>query len=452
MEQEIRFCTSADGTRIAYATYSESAARALVLVPSFEGAQESAWIDSPTLPLYEGLASARRLVTFDRRGVGGSQRDVDDLAIPAQVADFTAVIDQLGLESFDLMGAGNAGALAAACAVEHPERVGRLVLWHPVMRTSDSLLQGFQDMAQAIRANWSLARRSMAAVGFPNGPTDVQRWYSNMLRDSLTPEVAARHLEVTAEFDGRAILRNVQAPTLALAMSGSHRLEVASVRAVASLIPDARLVTLEGDWSTVHADPSQLLATIWSFLDEADAESEAVESQPVPGGLVTILFTDMESSTAITQSLGDAKAQELVRAHNTMVREALAANSGSEIKHTGDGIMASFATASSALACAVAIQSAVAARAEEQPEIPLGLRIGLNAGEPVAEERDLFGASVQLARRVCDHATPGQIVISDVVRQLAMGKDFLFSDVGEVALKGFEEPVRLHEVRWREDG
>ena len=158
----------------------------------------------------------------------------------------------------------------------------------------------------------------------------------------------------------------------------------------------------------------------------------------------------MESSTALTQSLGDAKAQELVRAHNTIVREALSAHDGTEIKHTGDGIMASFGGASSALGCAVAIQRAVAARAAEQPDIPLGLRVGLNAGEPVVEEQDLFGASVQLARRICDHAEPGQVLASNVVRELAMGKGFLFSDIGEVVPKGFDEAVRLYEVRWRE--
>ncbi len=166
--------------------------------------------------------------------------------------------------------------------------------------------------------------------------------------------------------------------------------------------------------------------------------------------MYTILFTDMESSTALTQSLGDAKAQELVRAHNTIVREALSAHAGTEIKHTGDGIMASFAGASSALGCAVAIQRAVAARAAEQPDIPLGLRVGVNAGEPVVEEQDLFGASVQLAKRICDHAEPGQILASNVVRELAMGKGFLFGDIGEVVPKGFEEPVRLYEVRWHE--
>jgi adenylate cyclase len=99
----------------------------------------------------------------------------------------------------------------------------------------------------------------------------------------------------------------------------------------------------------------------------------------------------------------------------------------------------------------VAIQQAVASPVEEQPETPLGVRIGLNGGEPVAEEDDLFGASVQLARRVCDQAEPGQIVVSDVVRQLATGKGFLFFDLGDVVPKGFEEPVRLYEVRWPDE-
>ena len=138
--------------------------------------------------------------------------------------------------------------------------------------------------------------------------------------------------------------------------------------------------------------------------------------------------------------------------HNTIVRDALNAHGGSEIKHTGDGIMASAPTASGALECAVAIQRAVAdwdSRAHSHA--PLQVHIGLNAGEPVAEEQDLFGTSVQLARRICDHAEAGQILASNVVRELAAGKGFLFADRGDVALRGFEDPVRLYEVRWREE-
>ena len=158
--------------------------------------------------------------------------------------------------------------------------------------------------------------------------------------------------------------------------------------------------------------------------------------------LVTILFTDMEGSTTLTQRLGDAKAQEVLRTHNRIVRDALKAHSGSEIKHTGDGIMASFASASRALECAIAIQRTLAQH-NVTAEEPIRVRIGLNAGEPVAEEKDLFGTAVQLAARICAHAEPGEILAPIVVRELAAGKGFLFSDRGDVVLRGFEDPVRL---------
>jgi adenylate cyclase len=209
------------------------------------------------------------------------------------------------------------------------------------------------------------------------------------------------------------------------------------------------------------------MEAVASAIDEFLSEGSAAEpsAATVPSGLVTILFTDLTSSTALTQRLGDAKAQELVRAHNAIVREALRAHDGTEIKHTGDGIMASFPTASGALECAVAVQRAVQgadpspsplrqaqgrlspARGGER----LAIHIGLNAGEPVAEEKDLFGTAVQLARRICDQAEGGEILASDVVRQLAAGKGFLFADRGEQALRGFEDPVRLWELRWREE-
>jgi adenylate cyclase len=186
-------------------------------------------------------------------------------------------------------------------------------------------------------------------------------------------------------------------------------------------------------------------------LGTARSSVEAAgQAATAPAGPVSILFTDITDSTALTQRLGDAKAQELVRAHNAIVREALRAHGGSEIKHTGDGIMASFSSSSSALECAIAIQRAVADRADDLGA-PLGVHIGLNAGEPVAEENDLYGTSVQLARRICDQAGGGEVLVSDVVRQLVAGKGFLFADRGDVALRGFEDPVRLYELRWRDD-
>jgi adenylate cyclase len=220
-------------------------------------------------------------------------------------------------------------------------------------------------------------------------------------------------------------------------------LEVAT--SLAAAISGAQLLILEGAAAVPFAgDTEAVAAAIDDFLGEG---GPGIRENATPSGLVTILFTDLVSSTAIAQRLGDAAMQEVRRAHNTIVRAALGGHGGAEIKHTGDGIMASFPTASAALGCAVAIQRAVAARADPN----LQVHIGLNAGEPIAEERDLFGTSVDLARRICDHAEAGQILASNVVRDLSAGKGFLFADIGEVVPKGFEEPVRLFEVRWREE-
>jgi TolB-like protein/Flp pilus assembly protein TadD len=171
----------------------------------------------------------------------------------------------------------------------------------------------------------------------------------------------------------------------------------------------------------------------------------------MPGtSTVTILFTDVVGSTALTQRLGDAKAQEvLIGTHNIIVRETLKLHSGLEIKHTGDGIMASFSSATSALKCAIAMQEAFALHNETSEE-RIGVRIGLNAGEPITEEEDLFGTAVQLAARICDQAEPGQILVSNVTRELTAGKGFVFADRRETDLKGFQDPVAIYSVVWRQ--
>jgi class 3 adenylate cyclase len=161
-----------------------------------------------------------------------------------------------------------------------------------------------------------------------------------------------------------------------------------------------------------------------------------------------ILFTDLEGSTAMVQRLGDDGAMALLRIHDSIIRGALRRHAGLEVKHTGDGIMASFGSVQSALACAVAIQQGFAAHNASHPESPLRVRVGMSAGEPVAERDDLFGAAVQLAARLCDYASPGVIVVSSVVRDLAIGKGFAFGPAGEATLKGFPLPVSLCELNW----
>jgi class 3 adenylate cyclase len=164
--------------------------------------------------------------------------------------------------------------------------------------------------------------------------------------------------------------------------------------------------------------------------------------------IITILFTDMVGSTDLTQSRGDAAAQDLIRRHNGIVRGALADWSGKEIKHTGDGIMASFASSTNAVEAAVAIQKAIAVHNRKREDLQLHLRIGINAGEPIEEEDDLFGSTVQLAARVCAQSGTNQIYCTNVVRELTAAKAQVFASRGDHQLKGFKDPVQLFEVLW----
>lgn len=163
-------------------------------------------------------------------------------------------------------------------------------------------------------------------------------------------------------------------------------------------------------------------------------------------GIRTVLFTDIVGSTALTQRLGDEAAMLLIEVHDTIVRGSVHAENGREIKHTGDGIMASFASAAAAVRCAIRIQRALAEHGEMNPEMPVMVRIGAAAGEPVESNRDLFGSTVQLAARLCAQAEAGQTIVSNVVAELCIGKTLAFRDLGEVSLKGFDRPVRVHSV------
>ena len=167
-------------------------------------------------------------------------------------------------------------------------------------------------------------------------------------------------------------------------------------------------------------------------------------------GIRTVLFTDIVDSTTLTQSLGDDAALAMLGVHDTIVRDALSALGGREIKHTGDGIMASFVSAAGAVRCAIQIQRELNKDAQANPERPLKVRVGAAAGEPVEDHNDLFGCTVQLAARLCGHAAPEQILVSNAIAELCIGKGLRFEDLGEVALKGFGYPVRAHAAAWKQ--
>lgn len=163
-------------------------------------------------------------------------------------------------------------------------------------------------------------------------------------------------------------------------------------------------------------------------------------------GTRTVLFTDIVGSTDMTQRLGDEEAMAIIDVHDNVVRMALKTMSGREVKHTGDGIMASFTSAHSAVRCGIQVQQELTAHAARAPERALQVRIGMAAGEPLERNNDLYGSTVQLAARLCAHAQPAQILVSNAVAELCIGKALPMTDVGRLTLKGFDQPVQAHAV------
>jgi class 3 adenylate cyclase len=192
------------------------------------------------------------------------------------------------------------------------------------------------------------------------------------------------------------------------------------------------------------------------FLGSVETNSAGAVILPGGGadardpGIRTILFTDIVNSTTLTQSLGDEAGLAMLGIHDAIVRDALSALGGREVKHTGDGIMASFISAAGAVRCAIQIQRELDKHAKASPDRPLSVRVGAAAGEPVEQNNDLFGSTVQLASRLCAHAHPQQILVSNAIAELCLGKGLLFEDLGEVSLKGFGYPVRAHAAAWKQ--
>jgi class 3 adenylate cyclase len=457
MEQQIRFCTTSDGVRIAYATVGQGPPLVRVL-GWFTHLEFERRMPDWERSMFGGLLAGNHLwVRYDGRGMGLSDRDVLDFSLDAKVKDLEAVVNALQLQRCAILGISEGGPTAIAYAVRHPDTVSHLILYGSfggsIFPDTEKGRQGAETMLNLARQGWGsdipAHRQFFTGMFMPDADGDTIRWFNEQQRVSASAENVGKLLAALLRFDVTGLLPQINTPTLVI-----HRRNEAAVpfdrgRELASLIPGARFLPLEGRNHVILPDEPESEAfreAIEEFLAEDEVRAEA-PTEPVASGLVTIMFTDMEGSTSLTQRLGDARAQDVLRTHNTIVRDALKAHSGSETKHTGDGIMASFTSASKALDAAVAIQRTFTDH-NESAETPIRVRIGLNAGEPVAEDEDLFGTAVQLAARICAHAEPSQILASNVVRELAAGKGVMFSDRGEVTLRGFEEPVRLYEVRW----
>ncbi len=453
MEPHLRYATTADGVSIAYCEAGAGTPFVAAHVPPFSNIE----VEFREWEWYRIMASRRRLIRFDTRGSGCSQRDAADYRVDAMALDIAAVVDALGLDRFVLYGEQHGAPVAIAYAARNPERVSHLVLHdgaasgeeyfaHPRWQSLLSLLE---------RGDWELFTDTWALGQMGWDLAGVAREMGAFARTCTTIEEARRFYVAAQQYDVTPLLPRLRVPTLILQARGVAAPTLDMARRLAATIPGAQLRILESvtHWSN-EMEP-QLLAAFDEFIGDGGTATAArvlphAERVTDARALVTVLFTDVESHTEIMTRLGDAKGRAVLREHDRIMRELFKAHGGSEIKATGDGFMTSFGSATRALECAIALQRAFQRHDAAHPAEPIRVRIGLNAGEPIAEGGDLFGAAVTLAARIMSKAAGAEIFVSNVVRELCAGKEFMFADRGEHELRGFEDPVRLHEVRWRE--
>ncbi|MEO8458483.1 MAG: adenylate/guanylate cyclase domain-containing protein [Chloroflexota bacterium] len=446
-ERQIRYCTTEDGVSIAYCVEGDGPITILAL-PVFYESFSLDYLMPAYQQFYRELGKGRRIVRFDWRGTGLSADVPYGTQILNPRADLEAVTRSVSGESV-IWASTIAGVPALDFCIAFNERVSKLILYGTFMTVTDAMPDSALEALRSLaKANYQIAIQTLADLNgrreYPDEASQLADWYVQ----SVTPDVYLKLIDPdqTNRADlstvGQRVSR-VVTPTLVLHRIADSGVSFSAGQKLAASIPNARFVPLEGKGHLFClGDYSKILSAVDEFL--GDRERTAVRSAPEASAFRAVLFTDLVGHTEMMSRLGDEKGRDVLREHERITREVLKANGGTEVKTMGDGFMASFGSVTRGVECAIALQRAFADREGE----PLSVRVGLNAGEPIEEDGDLFGATVILASRIAAKADGGEILVADTVRGLCSGKGFLFADRGDFVAKGFEEPVRISEVRW----
>jgi class 3 adenylate cyclase/pimeloyl-ACP methyl ester carboxylesterase len=453
MPHSVQYVMTDDGVGIAYWIMGEGVP--LVVPPILPTSHlEMEWQIPSRRAVYESLARRTRVVHYDCRGMGMSQRDAIDFTVEAAQRDLGSLVERLGFDKFALLRLPSSGDVAFAYAANNPDRVSHLVVWegHSIPDDLDSpRREQILAIEPVMAQDWELYVRIRARIiaGWDGSNAPI---IESILRETHSAESAKAMNKALMSSDPTPYLRDIQAPTLVM-YRGGMRAREDNARLFASRIVNSQLVVVREP--SIGPFPNE--SSVNEMLDFISPETSLLgeyahdrEGEHEHGALRVILFTDLEMHTAMMQRLGDDRGRALLREHEIITREALASYGGSEVKTMGDSFMASFGSATRALECAIAIQKAFADRNATSDE-PLRVRVGISAGEPIEEDDDLFGAAVILASRIASQAKGGEIVLANVVRELAAGKGFMFADRGEIVLRGFDDPVRLYELKWGQD-
>ena len=439
VQPKTRYAKSGD-VHIAYQVVGDGRLD-LVYAPPWIGNMELIWEEPSCARFLKRLASFSRLILFDKRGTGSSDRAVEIPILEQQIDDLISVMDSVGSERAALLGASEGGSLCTLFAATHPERTSALILCGAVATTRWSpetpwalTRETFETWIQTVGREWG---GPLAIELFAPSVAHDQRfrdWWARLLRLAASPATAIALLRMLDDIDVRPVLPTIRVPTLVLQCTGDRIVNVENGRYLGRHIPNAKYVELPGaDHFPYVGDTDAILAEIEEFLTGA---RHAPEADRV---LATVLFTDIVGSTAHAAGMGDQRWRDLLGSYQALVRGELARSRGREVKTLGDGFLATFDGPARAIRCACAIRDSVR---------PLGIEIraGLHTGECELMDDDVGGIAVHIGARVASSAAPSEVLVSSTVKDLVAGSGLRFADRGTHHLHGVPGEWRLFAV------
>jgi class 3 adenylate cyclase/alpha-beta hydrolase superfamily lysophospholipase len=411
----------------------------LVFVHGFVGNLETAWEQPLRVAFFERLGSFTRVIEFDRRGTGLSDRVRDVPTLETRMDDLRAVMDAAGSERAAVVATFEAGSMAALYAATYPERVGALVLYNPIAKGEWAADYPFARTEEEWRAALAETRERWGSREFceelaraiaPSRADDPAfvKWLTKFDRTGASPAAAVAVMRMARDVDIRDVLPSIRVPTLVLHIA--HH--AGESRYVADRIPGARRVEIAGEDTVFFIAPG-IAEEVERFVTGAwgEAESEVV--------LSTVLFTDIVGSTEKAAELGDRQWAELVASHHALVRRHLDRFRGRELDTAGDGFFATFDGPARAIRCARAISDSVR-------QLGLEVRAGLHTGECEVIGDKLGGIAVNIGARVAALAKPSEVLVSSTVKDLVAGSGIGFEERGTVELKGVPGSWQLYAV------
>ena len=439
MLPETRYAKSG-GVNIAYQVVG-SGPRDLVLVPGWVSNLDVFW-EEPTLSrMLARLASFTRLILFDKRGTGLSDRVGDMPSLEVRMDDVRAVMDAVGSPRAALFGYSEGGAMCVLCAATYPQRVSALILGGAFARRTAApdypwgpSVEQHMAFAEQVERDWG------GPVGIENrwpslaDDARYRQWWARWLRLSASPAAAAMLVRMNMEIDIRHVLPAVRVPTLVLHSVKDGVVPFGAGRYMAERIEGAKLVELQGiDHVPWGCDSERIVDEIEEFLTGARHADEPDRE------LATVLFTDIVGATERAAQLGDRRWHDLLDGHHALIRRELARFRGREIDTAGDGFLATFDGPARAVRCACSISDAVRA-------LGLEIRAGLHTGECELMGDKLSGIAVHTGARVAAQAQSGEVLVSSTVKDLVAGSGLSFQDRGMQSLKGVPGEWRLFAV------